>query len=73
MSTLAEVLLIVLLVLPLAFVGALFLWAARKDGADDEAVQRKLGRRRSTRLGRRAVTPLLLASFGGASPLPAGG
>jgi hypothetical protein len=52
MSTLAEVLLIVLLVLPLAFVGALFLWAARKDGADDEAVQRKLGRRRSTRLGR---------------------
>jgi hypothetical protein len=52
MDTLAAVLLIVLLAVPLAFVGALFLWAARKDGDDDEAVQRKLGRRRSTRLGR---------------------
>jgi urea transporter len=51
-TTLAEVLLIVLLAVPLVFVGALFLWAARKDGDEDDAVQRKLGRRRSTRLGR---------------------
>jgi urea transporter len=51
-TTLAEVLLIVLLAVPLVLVGALFLWAARKDGEEDDAVQRKLGRRRSTRLGR---------------------
>jgi NADH:ubiquinone oxidoreductase subunit H len=52
MNTLAVVLLIVLVTVPLAFVGALFVWAARKDGAEDDAVQRRLGRRRSTRLGR---------------------
>jgi urea transporter len=51
-TTLAEVLLIVLLAVPLVLVGALFLWAARKDGEEDDAVQRKPGRRRSTRLGR---------------------
>jgi hypothetical protein len=51
MNTLAAVLLIVLLAVPPVIVGALFVWAARKDGADDEATQRKLGRR-STRLGR---------------------
>jgi hypothetical protein len=49
--TLAGVLLIGFLAVPLVFVGAFFVWAARKDGAEDEAVQRKLGRRRSTRLG----------------------
>jgi hypothetical protein len=52
MDTLASALLIVLLAAPLVFVGALFVWAARKDGAEDLAVQQKLGRRRSTRLGR---------------------
>jgi urea transporter len=52
MNTVAIVLLIVLLTVPLVFVGVLFVWAARKDGAEDEAVQRRLGRRRSTRLGR---------------------
>jgi hypothetical protein len=31
---------------------ALFVWAAKKDGEDDEAVQRRLGIRRKTRLGR---------------------
>jgi urea transporter len=51
-STLAEILLVVLLALPLIVVGVLFVWAARKDGDDDRAVQRRLGRRRSTRLGR---------------------
>jgi hypothetical protein len=29
-----------------------FVWAARKDGAEDVALQRRLGIRRSTRLGR---------------------
>jgi hypothetical protein len=31
---------------------ALFVWAARKDGEYDRSVQRRLGIRRSTRLGR---------------------
>jgi hypothetical protein len=52
MTVLAEVLLLVLLVVPLIAVGVLFVWAARKDGAKDRAVQRRLGIRRSTRLGR---------------------
>lgn len=36
----------------LALVAALFVWAARKDGEEDRAVQRRLGIRRKTRLGR---------------------
>jgi hypothetical protein len=51
MSTLAEILLVVLLAVPLVVVGAVFVWAARKDGAEDEEAQRLFGRR-STRLGR---------------------
>jgi hypothetical protein len=31
---------------------AVFVWAARKDGEYDESVQRRLGIRRKTRLGR---------------------
>ena len=31
---------------------ALFVWAARKDGEYDRSVQRRLGIRRKTRLGR---------------------
>jgi hypothetical protein len=30
----------------------LFIWAAKKDGEEDRAVQRRLGIRRRTRLGR---------------------
>lgn len=52
MDTLAYVLLVVLLAVPLLIVGTLFIWAARKDGAEDRALQRKLGWRRTTRLGR---------------------
>jgi hypothetical protein len=33
-------------------VGALFVWAARKDGEEDKALQNRLGIRRRTRLGR---------------------
>lgn len=33
-------------------VGALFVWAARKDGEADRALQHRLGIRRRTRLGR---------------------
>ena len=44
-----------MLVLSLAsavLVGVLFVWAARKDGEEDRALQRRLGSRRRTRLGR---------------------
>jgi uncharacterized Tic20 family protein len=42
-----------LTVLPLTiFVGCVFVWAARKDGEEDKALQARLGIRRRTRLGR---------------------
>jgi hypothetical protein len=44
--------LLVVTVLPAVVVGALFVWAARKDGQEDKAVQARLGIRRRTRLGR---------------------
>jgi hypothetical protein len=34
-----------------AGVAYLFVWAARKDGQEDQALQRRLGIRRKTRLG----------------------
>jgi hypothetical protein len=36
----------------LAVVLVAFVWAAREDGRADREVQRRLGRRRRTRLGR---------------------
>jgi hypothetical protein len=51
MNTVAAVILILLLVIPLVVVGWLFVWGARKDGEEDRAVQRRLGIRRRTRLG----------------------
>jgi hypothetical protein len=47
-----EIAAVVILFVPLAVVGYLFVWAARKDGEDDRALQRRLGIRRKTRLGR---------------------
>jgi hypothetical protein len=38
--------------LPAALVGGLIVWAALKDGQEDRALQRWLGIRRRTRLGR---------------------
>jgi hypothetical protein len=52
MGTTAEIILAVLLLVPLGLVGALFGWAARKDGERDRALQARLGIRRRTRLGR---------------------
>ena len=52
MDTLAIVILIVLLAVPLAIVGAMFIWAAIRDGQEDRALQKRLGIRRRTRLGR---------------------
>jgi hypothetical protein len=47
-----EIVVVIILVIPLAVVGYLFVWAARKDGEEDQALQRRLGIRRKTRLGR---------------------
>jgi hypothetical protein len=52
MKLAGEILVIVLLALPLVVVGYLFVWGARKDGEEDRALQRRLGIRRRTRLGR---------------------
>jgi hypothetical protein len=41
-----------LLLVPAIVVGAMFVWAARKDGERDRALQRRLGIRRRTRLER---------------------
>jgi hypothetical protein len=48
----AVVIVIVLFAVPLAIVGAAFIWAAIRDGQEDRAVQARLGIRRRTRLGR---------------------
>jgi len=52
MSALAVVILIVLIAVPLLIVGAMFVWAALRDGEEDRALQARLGIRRRTRLGR---------------------
>ena len=43
---------LVVVVIPSAIVGTMFVWAAIRDGQYDEALQRRLGIRRQTRLGR---------------------
>jgi hypothetical protein len=49
----AEILVVVLFfAVPLVVVFAVFIWGAVKDGEEDRAVQRRLGIRRRTRLGR---------------------
>jgi hypothetical protein len=53
MSTVALIVLILLVVVvPGAIVGTMFVWAAMRDGAEDQALQKRLGIRRRTRLGR---------------------
>jgi hypothetical protein len=52
MKVAAEIVYIAVPILALVVVGAAFVWAARKDGEEDQAVQRRLGIRRRTRLGR---------------------
>jgi hypothetical protein len=49
--TLAVVVALIVL-FPAVLVGALFVWAAQKDGQADRALQARLGIRRRTRLGR---------------------
>ena len=52
MDVAAGILLFVLSFAGAVVVGVLFVWAARKDGEEDRALQRRLGTRRRTRLGR---------------------
>jgi hypothetical protein len=52
MNVAVEIVVLVILVAPLTVVLYLFVWAARKDGEEDQALQRRLGIRRKTRLGR---------------------
>ena len=52
MDAVLGVILLVVSIAGVVFVGALFIWAARKDGEADQAVQRRLGIKRRTRLGR---------------------
>ena len=52
MDTLAVVILVVLLAVPLVIVGVMFVWAAVQDGRVDRALQKRLGIRRRTRMGR---------------------
>lgn len=51
MRTGAEILLGAFFLLPVLLVLALFVWAAKRDGEEDKALQRRLGIRRKTRLG----------------------
>jgi hypothetical protein len=52
MSIAAAIVLGVLVFLSAALVVGLFIWASIKDGEEDRALQRRLGIRRRTRLGR---------------------
>jgi hypothetical protein len=52
MSVAAGIIAVVSVLVVAVLVGALFVWAARKDGEEDKALQRRLGIRRRTRLGR---------------------
>ncbi len=52
MSTLAAIIVGLLLSVPLAIVAGLFIWGAIRDGEYDRALQARLGIRRRTRLGR---------------------
>jgi hypothetical protein len=52
METAAVILLSLFFLLTVLGVLASFVWAAKKDGEEDDAVQRRLGIRRVTRLGR---------------------
>ena len=52
MTTAVEIGVAVIGLLATAFVFWLFVWAAKKDGEEDDAVQRRLGIKRKTWLGR---------------------
>jgi nitrogen fixation-related uncharacterized protein len=50
-STFLGILITAVSVFTLAVIVGAFIWAAKKDGEEDRAVQKRLGIRRRTRLG----------------------
>jgi hypothetical protein len=50
-DTAVGILVVAVSVVSLVVVGVAFVWAARKDGEEDRALQKRLGIRRKTRLG----------------------
>ena len=52
MTTAAGIFLLIISILSMVVVFAAFVWAARKDGEKDRALQRRLGIKRRTRIGR---------------------
>ena len=52
MDTAAAIVMSVFVLLLAVFIATIFVWAAKKDGEEDRAVQKRLGIRRRTRLGR---------------------
>ena len=52
MSLAVEIIATLVTVLTVVFVLGLFVWAAKKDGEEDDALQKRLGIRRKTWLGR---------------------
>jgi len=52
MDLAAEIVMAVFVLLVALFIAAIFVWAAKKDGEEDRALQKRLGIRRRTRLGR---------------------
>jgi hypothetical protein len=52
MDVAAEIIAFVVVLLSVAVVAGVFVWAAIKDGQEDRALQKRLGIRRWTRLGR---------------------
>jgi hypothetical protein len=52
MSILGAIIVFAGVMFTVVLVIGLFVWAARKDGQEDRALQKRLGIRRRTRLGR---------------------
>ena len=52
MDTAAGIVILVVSLVAVVVILAAFVWAARKDGEEDRALQKRLGIRRRTRLGR---------------------
>jgi hypothetical protein len=52
MELVAGIIVLAIVVVSVVLVFGVFVWAAKKDGEEDRAVQRHLGIRRRTRLGR---------------------
>ena len=51
-DTAAGIFILALSIVSVITVAIAFVWAARKDGEEDQEIQRRLGIRRKTRLGR---------------------